>query len=1209
MKKTDSARRIKRIRSMLSLLLTTVLLLGMLPGVISAEGMDGAPVSAAEDEMPDVPNTNQSDEEETVSAQETPVNEAVEMPDVPEREAVTYAPQPENRADVQAAIDAYTQEYRAVLTSSGFSAALAVQKPHWQHAVESSLMPDGYNCRIVTDDADFGADYYTFFVSIAVMANIPFSGTSSATLQTAINSAADGDVIIIANGVIFTGAVTIPAGKSITIRSQSTTRTLTQTNSSERHFIVESTADLTLRDIVLDGGGIAGGVRVNGGALNMESGAVIKNCAATDNYTGITTGNEGGTVTPFNGGGVFVLDGGTLNMSGDSTVSSCTAYHGGGVLLGNSSTLKMSGSSKITENKATVAGGGVYATVSSVITMHESAAVENNETYADAAKGNGGYGGGIYLDTSSLTMDDSSVLGSNTADSYSTGSTSPAQHFGGGVAALRGSTVILKGKAGVYENTAMSGGGIYVSRSVFTMSEEAHINDNILGSVGSGNGGGGGIYSSGSNIIMEGGSIYGHTAVSGGGVYLCNLALSATREYYPASFTMSGGEIYGNTSTGTSFLFGGGGVALCNVGNEEADDTNSIVTMTMSGSAVVRDNKSIYGGGVWLFGRTSLCYAKLTMQDNAKITGNTSGDGGGVYLSYRAYSYLDMTGGGISGNGATGNGGGVYMYAGADGVETVTMGGGEISGNGAAGNGGGVYMFRGGIIAMSGGKISGNGKSVSIGGTVYGSTQAGGGVYMNAYGAVSAYLKMSGASAAISANAAANNGGGVYMNGVSNAAAVFLQIADGTVYDNTTTNYGGGVYMANQYTNVDMTGGSFDTNTASVGGGAYMAGGAFTMSDGAIIGNTATVGDGGGVYVAATGDNALTVTDGTVTDNTAALDGGGIYTVKAAGVSGYSNLNVGTDVTFSGNASRQYYTPPGEDTVNAHSLWMTITNYTGSAGSGNSPVSRVEPVNNHDINVVTYAVTFYIDTVQVSDPAPQTVAQYCRASDPNKSGVNGWYKTSDTSDSTNKWSFTADLVVQNTSLYAETVIVAEWDLGIRKVDAAASGSDSYMSNPQYLLESAEFELYELVCTDTGHTSAGQHTDDSCWSAAPVDTGISDQDGLLVFSGLQSGTYLIVETKAPAGYQLPNGKWIIKVDAESETITLAGTVGTPAALAEVTDPSDVDAAILVTNIKQYQMPQMGGKGTQLFMILGSLILAAGVYVFYFTRRKKGYMPMH
>ena len=46
---------------------------------------------------------------------------------------------------------------------------------------------------------------------------------------------------------------------------------------------------------------------------------------------------------------------------------------------------------------------------------------------------------------------------------------------------------------------------------------------------------------------------------------------------------------------------------------------------------------------------------------DGKITGNTSGDGGAIYLNQEP-SWLIMQGGEISGNTATGNGGGVYIY-------------------------------------------------------------------------------------------------------------------------------------------------------------------------------------------------------------------------------------------------------------------------------------------------------------------------------------------------------------------------------------------------------------------------------------------------------------------------------------------------------------------------------------------------------------------
>jgi hypothetical protein len=181
---------------------------------------------------------------------------------------------------------------------------------------------------------------------------------------------------------------------------------------------------------------------------------------------------------------------------------------------------------------------------------------------------------------------------------------------------------------------------------------------------------------------MNGGTISGNTASSGGGVCV-----------YSGTFTMNSGTISGNTATSS-----GGGVY------------NSNGTFTMNSGFITGNTATSQGGGV------NNSSGTFTMT-GGYIIGNTvngsSGPGGGVYNNYR----FTMSGGKISENNAT-NGGGVYNvnYSGNSTSYYFTMNGGEISRNTAASSGGGVYNYYG-IFNMGGGKITGN--TAANGGGVY----------------------------------------------------------------------------------------------------------------------------------------------------------------------------------------------------------------------------------------------------------------------------------------------------------------------------------------------------------------------------------------------------------------------------------------------------------------------------------------------------------
>ena len=138
------------------------------------------------------------------------------------------------------------------------------------------------------------------------------------------------------------------------------------------------------------------------------------------------------------------------------------------------------------------------------------------------------------------------------------------------------------------------------------------------------------------------------------------------------TFTMTGGEISGNTATSN-----GGGVNIGNGGK-----------FTMSGGEITGNTATSNGGGVNIGNG-----GKFTMSGGA-ISGNTAGyAGGGVYVSGGTFT---MNGGEIKSNTAETNGGGVYVTKTASSSNSAfTMNGGEISGNTAKSIGGGVLVDNG----------------------------------------------------------------------------------------------------------------------------------------------------------------------------------------------------------------------------------------------------------------------------------------------------------------------------------------------------------------------------------------------------------------------------------------------------------------------------------------------------------------------------------
>jgi len=183
----------------------------------------------------------------------------------------------------------------------------------------------------------------------------------------------------------------------------------------------------------------------------------------------------------------------------------------------------------------------------------------------------------------------------------------------GGVLRLDGITVTNKSGAG--RGVMVNSGG-----KLFLCSGEISGNHGV-----NSDGGGGGVYVSGS-FVMSGGKISDNTAFDrGGGVYL-----------FSGSFSMSGGSITNNKAyfivDNNRTVYGAGGGVYA-----ESEYSGSF---SMSGGRV-SGNIAVYGGGVHL-------YSGSFSMSGGRISGNTADWGGGIYISSSAS--FSRTDGEISGN-------------------------------------------------------------------------------------------------------------------------------------------------------------------------------------------------------------------------------------------------------------------------------------------------------------------------------------------------------------------------------------------------------------------------------------------------------------------------------------------------------------------------------------------------------------------------------
>ena len=208
-----------------------------------------------------------------------------------------------------------------------------------------------------------------------------------------------------------------------------------------------------------------------------------------------------------------------------------------------------------------------------------------------------------------------------------------------------------------------------------------------------------------------------------------------------------------------------------------------------------------------------------------------------------------------------------------------------------------------------------------------------------------------------------------------------------------------------------------------------------------------------------------------------------------------------------------------------------------------------------------------------------------------------------------------------------------WQFTLTKHMEDASGTPSFIRLP-----GAEFEIYSKVgntltkltfteetlknsndveytkyildpagTVETLKTMDVNGTDDG-----KTDVGYTDGGNLgqILIWGLGEGTYVIRETKAPAGYQIAKGDFEFTV---SDTIGISGAVSN-ATISEATraekpgqftrvsiQETDLKYYIGITNAPGSALPETGGMGTTVFTVLG-IIMMAGAIGFFSTRKR-------
>ncbi|XZH06877.1 isopeptide-forming domain-containing fimbrial protein [Clostridium perfringens] len=127
---------------------------------------------------------------------------------------------------------------------------------------------------------------------------------------------------------------------------------------------------------------------------------------------------------------------------------------------------------------------------------------------------------------------------------------------------------------------------------------------------------------------------------------------------------------------------------------------------------------------------------------------------------------------------------------------------------------------------------------------------------------------------------------------------------------------------------------------------------------------------------------------------------------------------------------------------------------------------------------------------------------------------------------------------------------------------------------------------------------------------------SDENGRLKFTGLATGEYELVETKAPEGYALNNEVQNVKIAAEynengtlkSYSITIndqntSTYTATYDGKGNIEKVEDVTNTSIIKNTKLSQLPSTGGMGTYIFTFVGVTLMAGAIGSHFLFGKKK------
>ena len=441
--------------------------------------------------------------------------------------------------------------------------------------------------------------------------------------------------------------------------------------------VAGTTTMLTNVDFTSNNAGSAPAIATpgNGGAMHITGNAIVTITGGTVNNN--IAAAEGGGL--WNGTGTMTINGTTIN--GNTASGAASDNGGGGIYNLNGGTLNIQ-NAMITNNMATGtagSGGGILNDVGSQLSVSNSTISGNTAKRA---------GGGIEDNSGTSTLTLTNVNLNNNSVFGPPGNGGGFHITGAGNATIIGGTV--NGNS-----ASLEGGGLWNGTGTMTINGTT-----INGNISTGNAaddGGAGIFNNGGTLNITNAMVTNNlstgTSGSGGGLLsLAGIVTVLNSTFDGNSANRAGGAIEainGTLNITTSSLINNdvdGTAGTPNPGNGGAIHISAITNTTINGGTVSGNEARREGGGLWNQTGSVMTINNLTVDSNvARGNGITFG-GGGLFNNGGTMNVNSSTISNNSSVGTLGNGGGLHVKTGTATILTSTF-----SGNSSMNNGGGIF--------------------------------------------------------------------------------------------------------------------------------------------------------------------------------------------------------------------------------------------------------------------------------------------------------------------------------------------------------------------------------------------------------------------------------------------------------------------------------------------------------------------------------------